>query len=97
MDRRANRPDEKIGCQIFRLVEEGYNVLCLDNFFHWKQREHRHLLVKPNFELVRHDLDAPLQRQPDITLAKERLGCEPKIKLEECLMRTIEYFEGKFQ
>ena len=36
--------------------------------------------------------DDPTQRQPDITLAKEKLGWEPKIKLEEGLARTIPYF-----
>ncbi len=37
--------------------------------------------------------DDPLQRQPDIALAKERLGWEPKTQLEEGLKRTIEYFK----
>ncbi len=37
--------------------------------------------------------DDPMQRQPDITLAKERLGWQPKIKLEEGLSKTIEYFK----
>ena len=36
--------------------------------------------------------DDPRQRQPDISLAKERLGWEPKIKLDEGLIKTIEYF-----
>jgi UDP-glucuronate decarboxylase len=36
--------------------------------------------------------DDPKQRQPDIALAKSTLGWEPKIKLEEGLNRTIEYF-----
>jgi UDP-glucuronate decarboxylase len=36
--------------------------------------------------------DDPKQRQPDITLAKKELGWEPKIKLEEGLIKTIEYF-----
>ncbi len=36
--------------------------------------------------------DDPLQRQPDITLAKKELGWEPTIKLEEGLKKTIEYF-----
>lgn len=37
--------------------------------------------------------DDPKQRRPDITLAKEKLnGWEPKIKLEEGLKNTIEYF-----
>jgi UDP-glucuronate decarboxylase len=38
--------------------------------------------------------DDPTQRQPDISLAKERLGWEPKIQLEEGLKKTIPYFEG---
>ncbi len=38
--------------------------------------------------------DDPLQRQPNITLAKERLGWEPKTQLEEGLARTIEYFKN---
>ena len=39
--------------------------------------------------------DDPRQRQPDITLAKENLGWEPKIQLEEGLTKTIEYFRGQ--
>ncbi|WP_455634900.1 UDP-glucuronic acid decarboxylase family protein [Parabacteroides sp.] len=39
--------------------------------------------------------DDPRQRKPDITLAKEKLNWEPKIRLEEGLMRTISYFEDK--
>ena len=37
--------------------------------------------------------DDPTQRKPDITLAKETLGWEPKIELEEGLKSTIDYFE----
>ena len=37
--------------------------------------------------------DDPMQRRPDITLAKEKLGWEPKIELEEGLKEAIEYFE----
>ncbi|MEZ5384812.1 MAG: UDP-glucuronic acid decarboxylase family protein [Prosthecobacter sp.] len=36
--------------------------------------------------------DDPKQRQPDITLAKTRLGWEPKVPLSEGLDRTIAYF-----
>ena len=36
--------------------------------------------------------DDPLQRQPDITLAKKELGWEPTINLEAGLIKTIEYF-----
>jgi UDP-glucuronate decarboxylase len=38
--------------------------------------------------------DDPLQRQPDITLAKQELSWEPKITLDEGLKRTIEYFKS---
>ena len=37
--------------------------------------------------------DDPTQRCPDITLAREKLGWEPTIQLEEGLKRTIPYFE----
>jgi UDP-glucuronate decarboxylase len=36
--------------------------------------------------------DDPKQRQPDITLAKEKLGWEPKVCLEDGLKETISYF-----
>ncbi len=36
--------------------------------------------------------DDPMQRQPDISLAKSKLGWEPKVQLEEGLVKTIEYF-----
>ncbi|RZT95567.1 UDP-glucuronate decarboxylase [Ancylomarina subtilis] len=39
-------------------------------------------------------MDDPMQRQPDISLAKEKLNnWEPKIQLEEGLIKTIQYFE----
>jgi UDP-glucuronate decarboxylase len=37
--------------------------------------------------------DDPLQRQPDIALAREKLGWEPKIPLKDGLKRTIAYFD----
>ncbi len=37
--------------------------------------------------------DDPKQRQPNIDLAKKELGWEPKIKLREGLIKTIEYFD----
>jgi dTDP-glucose 4,6-dehydratase len=39
-------------------------------------------------------VDDPKVRQPDITRAKTILGWEPKVLLEEGLLRTIEYFRG---
>jgi len=38
--------------------------------------------------------DDPKQRQPDITLAKEKLGWEPIVPLREGLKKTIGYFDG---
>ncbi len=38
--------------------------------------------------------DDPRQRQPDITLARERLGWEPKVNIDAGLKRTIDYFAG---
>lgn len=37
--------------------------------------------------------DDPMQRKPDITLAKKELGWEPNIMLEQGLEKTIEYFD----
>jgi len=37
--------------------------------------------------------DDPVRRRPDISLAKAKLGWEPKVSLEEGLARTIEYFK----
>ncbi len=38
--------------------------------------------------------DDPMQRKPDITQARTKLGWEPKIKLEAGLGRTIAYFDA---
>jgi len=37
--------------------------------------------------------DDPMQRQPDITLAKEKLNWEPKVSLKNGLNKTIQYFD----
>jgi UDP-glucuronate decarboxylase len=39
--------------------------------------------------------DDPKQRQPNIELAKAKLGWEPAVRLEEGLRKTIDYFQGK--
>ena len=39
-------------------------------------------------------LDDPRQRQPDITLARELLGWEPTVPLEQGLARTVDYFRA---
>jgi dTDP-glucose 4,6-dehydratase len=40
-------------------------------------------------------VDDPKQRKPDITRARTLLGWEPKVKLEEGLAKTLEYFRKK--
>lgn len=41
--------------------------------------------------------DDPLQRKPDISLAKKELGWEPKVDIEKGLLKTIEYFAKKIK
>jgi dTDP-glucose 4,6-dehydratase len=40
-------------------------------------------------------VDDPKQRQPDITRARTLLGWEPKVELEEGLLKTVDYFKKK--
>jgi dTDP-glucose 4,6-dehydratase len=39
--------------------------------------------------------DDPQRRRPDITKARNLLGWEPRVPLEEGLRRTIEYFRAR--
>lgn len=41
--------------------------------------------------------DDPLQRKPDITLAKKKLGWEPKVDIDKGLKKTIEWFKEKIK
>lgn len=54
-------------------------------------------LTKSNSKITYYPLpgDDPLQRKPDITLAKSRLQWEPTIPLEEGLKKTINYFKNR--
>ncbi|MDF7809044.1 SDR family oxidoreductase [Pontiellaceae bacterium B12219] len=65
----------------FTMIELAENVIDLTN---------------SSSKLVYEELpaDDPKQRKPDITLAKEKLGWEPKVELREGLAKTIEYFDG---
>ncbi len=48
-----------------RLVDSGHDVICLDNFFTSQKSNVAHLLAKPNFELVRHDVTHPIHLEVD--------------------------------
>jgi len=48
-----------------RLLSEGHDVLCLDNFFTGSKRNISHMLDSPNFELIRHDLVQPIFLEVD--------------------------------
>ena len=48
-----------------RLLGRGHEVLCVDNFFTGQRANVAHLLADPRFELLRHDVTAPLQVEVD--------------------------------
>lgn len=43
-----------------RLLNDGHEVVCVDNFYTGSKDNIRHLLVQPHFELIRHDVWLPL-------------------------------------
>ena len=48
-----------------RLVGQGHDLICLDNFFTSQKTNVAHLLDRPNFELVRHDVTLPFFLEVD--------------------------------
>jgi UDP-glucuronate decarboxylase len=48
-----------------RLVDQGHDVICLDNFFTSQKSNVVHLLGRPNFELIRHDITLPIFLEVD--------------------------------
>jgi len=48
-----------------KLVNEGHDVICLDNFYTGSKSNVAHLLSRPNFELLRHDVTFPLYVEVD--------------------------------
>ena len=48
-----------------RLIERGHDVICLDNFFTSQKSNIAHLLGRPNFELIRHDVTQPMFLEVD--------------------------------
>ena len=48
-----------------RLLNQGHEVLCLDNFFTGRRKNVAHLAENPNFELIRHDVVDPFKFEVD--------------------------------
>ncbi|MDR2580281.1 MAG: SDR family oxidoreductase [Fibromonadaceae bacterium] len=48
-----------------RLIEQGHDVICLDNYFTGSKKNVEHLVSNPRFELVRHDVTQPILFEVD--------------------------------
>lgn len=48
-----------------RLLSQGHDVLCIDNYFTGSKQNIRHLLDNPMFEVMRHDVTFPLYIEVD--------------------------------
>ena len=48
-----------------RLLNDGHDVLCVDNYFTGRRANIAHLLDNPNFEVMRHDITFPLYVEVD--------------------------------
>ncbi|MEZ5428149.1 MAG: UDP-glucuronic acid decarboxylase family protein [Pyrinomonadaceae bacterium] len=48
-----------------RLLNEGHEIICLDNFFTGRRENVYHLLENPRFELIRHDVTEPILLEVD--------------------------------
>ncbi|MGA1810454.1 UDP-glucuronic acid decarboxylase family protein [Sphingobium sp. WW5] len=48
-----------------RLIEEGHDVLCVDNYFTSRKQNIDHLISHPRFEAIRHDVTFPLYVEVD--------------------------------
>jgi UDP-glucuronate decarboxylase len=48
-----------------RLLADGHEVLCVDNFYTGRRGNVTHLLLNPRFELIRHDVCFPLYVEVD--------------------------------
>lgn len=47
------------------LLEQGHQVLCLDNYFTGRKKNIQHLINDPNFEIMRHDVIDPFKAEVD--------------------------------
>ena len=84
--RMMNTPDEFTGPVNLGNPEE-YRILELAEKIVRLTKSRSKIVFKPLPE------DDPLQRKPDITLAKTKLQWQPKTPLEEGLEKTIDYFK----
>jgi UDP-glucuronate decarboxylase len=48
-----------------RLIEQGHDVICLDNYFTGSKKNIEHLAGNPRFELIRHDVTEPIFLEVD--------------------------------
>ena len=48
---------------------------------------------KSKIKLVELPKDDPIRRNPDLTLAKSKLGYNPKVDIESGIKKTVEYFK----
>lgn len=85
---------------LIRLMETGNDVTGPINIgnpieFTMAELAHHVLALTGSTSTIEHrplPVDDPRQRQPDITLARELLGWQPTVPLEQGLTRTIDYF-----
>ena len=85
--RLMNSPDDMTGPVNFGNPDE-FSILELAEITIRLTNSQSEIIFKPLPQ------DDPLQRQPDISLAKERLDWEPMVKLEDGLKQTIAYFKS---
>lgn len=48
-----------------RLIEQGHDIICMDNYFTGSKQNIKHLIGNPNFELLRHDVTDPFKVECD--------------------------------
>ncbi len=48
-----------------RLVRQGHDVICVDNYYSGRKQNIAHLIASPNFEALRHDVTFPLYVEVD--------------------------------
>ena len=88
-----------------RLLGEGHDVICLDNLMTGCKENIRQLAeailraTGSQSPIAYEPLpeDDPKRRQPDITAAREKLGWQPRVSLEEGLARTLPYLRASLQ